>query len=132
MDHHRKAVGDRLRDLRKANGLSQEHAARKVGVGVKTWNNWENGRTALRDTNARRIADAFGVSIATIIGSTPIEGDLTERLANLEAGQAHLSRQLTQIADAVAALAVGIEQLRRAQPEPKTQGRRRPGAADAH
>jgi len=46
----------------KARRLSQEAAARKVGVSLKTVNRWVNGRTEPRMRELRRIQEAFGVA----------------------------------------------------------------------
>jgi hypothetical protein len=50
-------LGDVLRDRH----LSQEAAARLVGVSLKTVNRWVNGRTEPRMRELRRLQDAFGV-----------------------------------------------------------------------
>lgn len=71
MEEHRKVVGQRLRDLRKARGMNQEDAAHAVGVAVKTWSNWERGATAPYDSNWKKIRETFDVDTADIIGTPP-------------------------------------------------------------
>jgi DNA-binding XRE family transcriptional regulator len=46
----------------KARRMSQEAAARAVGVSLKTVNRWVNGRTEPRMRELRRIQEAFGVA----------------------------------------------------------------------
>lgn len=36
-----------LKDIRMKKGLHQKTVADTVGVSLKTWNNWENGRIAI-------------------------------------------------------------------------------------
>lgn len=71
MHEHRLKVGERLKALRKARGWNQEDAAHHVGVAVKTWSNWERGRTDPYDANWRKIAEVFDVEPADIIGTPP-------------------------------------------------------------
>ncbi len=52
MTEHRRAIGQRLLELRKGQGWNQEDAAHHVGVAVKTWQNWERGLRAPYDQNA--------------------------------------------------------------------------------
>jgi hypothetical protein len=51
-------LGDVLRTRR----MSQEAAARAVGVSLKTVNRWVNGRTEPRMRELRRVQEAFGVA----------------------------------------------------------------------
>jgi DNA-binding XRE family transcriptional regulator len=46
----------------KSRRMSQEAAARAVGVSLKTVNRWVNGRTEPRMRELRRIQEAFGVA----------------------------------------------------------------------
>ena len=36
-------IGEKLRDIRKKQRLTQEETARKIGVSIKTYKNWEAG-----------------------------------------------------------------------------------------
>jgi transcriptional regulator with XRE-family HTH domain len=71
VEDHRKAVGARLRDLRKARNMSQEDAAYAVGVTLKTWGDWERGRRDPYDANWRKIGQAFDVDPAEVRGTPP-------------------------------------------------------------
>lgn len=56
-----------LKTLRATKNLSQKQAAKKLGVSVDTWGNWERGDTEPSVSKAYQIADEFGVSIDDII-----------------------------------------------------------------
>lgn len=93
---HRRAVGARLRELRKARGMSQEDAAHAVGVAVKTWSNWERGRTNPYDTNWRKIGKAFDVDPGEIQGQPPAPLALhnSERLDQIDEKLDEILRRL--------------------------------------
>ena len=64
-------MGERLRWLRQAGGLSQSELAKAAGVPVGTLRGWEYGRrTPLLDA-AARVAAALGVSLDALAGLTP-------------------------------------------------------------
>jgi XRE family transcriptional regulator, regulator of sulfur utilization len=63
-------VGERLRRLRQARGLSQSELAKAAGVPVGTLRGWEYGRrTPLLDA-AARLADALGCTLDELAGRT--------------------------------------------------------------
>jgi len=49
-----------LSDVLRRQGLSQEAAARQLGVSVRTVSRWVRGQTEPRLRDVRRISDAFG------------------------------------------------------------------------
>src|SRR5271165_2283780 len=51
------SVGERLRDLRRRLGLSQEQLARRLGVSFATVNRWESGRTQLSARSLAALAE---------------------------------------------------------------------------
>lgn len=61
-----RARGERMRQLRRERGLSQEDVARELDVTAKTYGNWERG-LGIHPKNARRVADYFGVDIGEIL-----------------------------------------------------------------
>lgn len=67
MEAQRRRLGERLRDLRKGRGWSQEDAAHAVGVGVKTWHTWEAGKRTPYDSNLRKIGAAFDVDPSSLM-----------------------------------------------------------------
>jgi transcriptional regulator with XRE-family HTH domain len=62
-------MGERLRELRRRRGLSQEGLARMVGVGRDAVRLWEKGkRTPMLDA-AARLAEALGVTVGVVAGT---------------------------------------------------------------
>ena len=51
------SVGERLRDLRRRLGLSQEQLARRLGVSFATVNRWESGRTQISAKSLAALAE---------------------------------------------------------------------------
>jgi transcriptional regulator with XRE-family HTH domain len=65
-------MGDRLGELRRAKGLTQEALARIAGVGVDSLRKYESGtRTPLLDT-AAKIATALGCTLGVLGGTEPM------------------------------------------------------------
>lgn len=74
-------VAVRLTELRQARGLSQEDAAHKAGVGVRTWQCWEAGGSMPYPRNIESISKAFGVSVEEFFdGPTQTQLDRIEAL----------------------------------------------------
>jgi transcriptional regulator with XRE-family HTH domain len=57
-------VSERLRELRERNGLSQEDAARKVGITHRQWQRWESGDSMPYPRSLDMVASTFGISVA--------------------------------------------------------------------
>jgi DNA-binding transcriptional regulator YiaG len=53
----RKTLGDRLRDWREANDLSQSEAAMKLKISKRTLQEWEQGRAEPRHVGRETIID---------------------------------------------------------------------------
>jgi transcriptional regulator with XRE-family HTH domain len=69
-------VSERLRELRELQGLSQEDAARKVGITHRQWQRWESGQSMPYPRSLDAVASAFGISIAEFFDPPePIEAD---------------------------------------------------------
>lgn len=68
-------LGSRLRQLRKAKGLTQEALAEQVGVSKPAISSWEKGRAHPRAARATALATALGVPVQSLFG-----GDVTESL----------------------------------------------------
>lgn len=64
--------GDRVRQLREHNGLTQLYIAEVVGVSVDTVSRWENQRTqTVRADNVRALAAALEVAVEELIAAPP-------------------------------------------------------------
>ncbi len=62
------AISEKMRKLRKANGLTQKELAEKLYVTPSTISKWENG-AAMPDVYAvTAMADIFGVEVAELLG----------------------------------------------------------------
>jgi transcriptional regulator with XRE-family HTH domain len=63
-------MGQHLKKLRAAAGLSQSQLARAAGVPVGTLKNWEQGRREPLLGAACKLADALGVGLDDLAGRT--------------------------------------------------------------
>lgn len=63
----------RLRELRKAQGLTQKELTRAAGVQQGAVGKWERGENQLKLTDAAMIADLLGCSIDDLVGCEPRE-----------------------------------------------------------
>lgn len=60
--------GKRVRELRKATGLSQEKFALKIGMDRTYYASVESGKRNISLQNIEKIAKGFGVSISQLFG----------------------------------------------------------------
>lgn len=61
---------NKLKELRKKKGLSQQALANELGVHYRTLQNWENGESQIKPDKAQQLADFFNVSVAYMLGYT--------------------------------------------------------------
>jgi transcriptional regulator with XRE-family HTH domain len=61
-------MGQRLTELRRRAGLTQEGLARAAGVGTDAVRKWERGKRTPSFDMATRLADALGVSLDELAG----------------------------------------------------------------
>lgn len=66
-DEIKMVIGENLRKIRKANSLSGEAFAEKIGLSRTTVSNFENGVKLIKVTNIKRIAEIFKVSIDALL-----------------------------------------------------------------
>ena len=81
-------LGNKILQLRKKNGLSQEQLGEKVEVTRQTISNWELGETAPNPEQLKKLSKAFNVSIDEILDNESKEFLMnkisnTERLAGM-------------------------------------------------
>lgn len=75
---------NRLKELRKDKGLSQQALAQQIGVHYRTLQNWENGKTHIKPEKAEQLADFFGVSVGYLLGLDTTENDnITDLIAKV-------------------------------------------------
>src|SRR5215212_5687330 len=58
-DEEARAIGERVRQARRQEALTQEEAANKADISIFAWGKIEQGRSVPRPETARRIADAL-------------------------------------------------------------------------
>ncbi|MCX6214655.1 helix-turn-helix transcriptional regulator [Spirosoma sp.] len=63
MSEIKQAVGQLIRQTRKAKGLTQKELGEKLGVGEPTVNGYEGGKQNLTIETLQKIADALGVEV---------------------------------------------------------------------
>lgn len=66
---------NKLKELRKDKGLSQQALAEQIGVHYRTLQNWENGKTNIKPEKAEQLASFFNVPVVHLLGYDDI-GDL--------------------------------------------------------
>ena len=64
---------ERLKDLRKANKISQQGLSNEIGVSRSTIAMWETGKSEPANDDLNRIADFFGVSLDYLLGRSNIK-----------------------------------------------------------
>lgn len=88
----REKVMERLLELRERHGLSQEDAARKVGITHRQWQRWENGESMPYPRNLDAVASKFGISVAEFFDPEP---DISVDVAQLDRIEATLNAILS-------------------------------------
>lgn len=61
----------RLKEVRKAAGLTQKEVAAYVGVNQNTYSYWENGKTRIDSDSIAKLSKLFNVSIDYILDGSP-------------------------------------------------------------
>lgn len=61
-------IREKMRSLRRANGLTQKELAEKLYVTPSTVSKWENGVAAPDIYALTTMADIFGVEVAELLG----------------------------------------------------------------
>jgi repressor LexA len=85
----KKAVGERIRLIRKALGLTQAEMGEKIGRSWKTINRWEAGEREIPDTALKLISSTFGVSYEWLKTG---QGEMWERKEKIEEKEEELRK----------------------------------------
>ena len=64
-----KSIGAKIKEQREINGLSQSEFASKTGLTVRTVSSYETNTSVPRTSNAKRICEVLGVSMAYLLNS---------------------------------------------------------------
>lgn len=78
MSRVKKVSGYRIRLAREDKNLTQEQAAKLVGVNPTSWQNWESERKTPRPHRLKSIADALGVPMGWITGQDSPSRDVVK------------------------------------------------------
>lgn len=78
-DEIKKIKGQRIRQIRKLQNLSQSQFAAIIDTDKYRVSNWENGRQGISIANIRKIKNAFGYNI-----NEDIEGQIQRKLYKKE------------------------------------------------
>lgn len=62
---------NRLKQLRKEKGLTQQELSEVIAVSYRTIQNWENRESQIKTNKASQLADYFGVSVGYLLGYEP-------------------------------------------------------------
>lgn len=71
------SLGDKLLDLRKKAGLSQEEVADKLSVSRQTVSKWETNQTIPELIKAKLLSQLYNVSYDYLISGSEVSGDVT-------------------------------------------------------
>lgn len=77
---------NKLKELRKDKGLSQQALAEQIGVHYRTLQNWENGKTHIKPEKAEQLASFFNVPVVHLLGYDDIEDLITDTEDSLKKG----------------------------------------------
>jgi two-component SAPR family response regulator len=72
-----KAIGERLRTLRKERGMTARELADEIGVSYTTIYRWENGDRIPDGFNMGKLMNAFGVTLRDVVSEINIDNDET-------------------------------------------------------
>lgn len=61
----------RIKDLREAQNLTQEHLANYLNIHQSTYSNYESGRLNVPGEVMGKLADFYGTSVDYLMGRTP-------------------------------------------------------------
>ena len=76
-------LGNKILDLRKKNGLSQEQLGEMIDVTRQTISNWELGETSPNPEQLKRLSKALKVSIDDLLDND-IKNIVIEKVSNTE------------------------------------------------
>ena len=76
-------IGNKIMELRKKKGLSQEELAEKIGVARQTISKWELGETSPDLKQSKELSKIFNISLDELV-SNDIHNILIEKTSNTE------------------------------------------------
>lgn len=86
-------LNERIRELRKSKGMTQNQFADMVGVTKQTVGAWETGEFGISTDRLQRICDTFNIGMDYLLGRQYVlDSDLTEEEVRVIVGYRKLSR----------------------------------------
>ena len=76
-------LGERIREQRKARGMSQEMVAGHLGVSRQAVAKWENGQSAPRAENLHRLAELLDTTAGSLLDSPAVGSGTAEQACAL-------------------------------------------------
>lgn len=70
----------RLKEARKAKGLTQTEVAHIIGITQNGYSNWETGKNRVDAVSLNRLAELYGVSVDYLLGTSDIPENGTIRI----------------------------------------------------
>lgn len=96
----RSLLGDRLRDLRKANGWTLGHVAGLTGLAASTLSKVENGQISLTYDNLAKLSDGLKIEVSALFAPDSIQAVVGRRSVTRKGGglvvQTEVSRDVFQ------------------------------------
>lgn len=94
---------NKIKEARKAAGLSQKYVAMTLGIAAPSVSNWESGKTQPTPENLKALAELLGVSVDYLLGRddlqhashNPIEGNI-HVTGNFGQGKSKLAAESAQ------------------------------------
>ena len=62
---------NRLKELRKEKGLTQQELSKAIAAPARSIQRWEKGESQIKTNRANELADYFGVSVGYLLGYEP-------------------------------------------------------------
>lgn len=101
MSHNNK-LAERLKELRKAKGLTQRDMARQFRLTDVGYGGWERGNTEPSVDNIMRLCEFFGCTADSLIGLAPPPPSISkERLDELKGRLSSLSAEVARADKAI-------------------------------
>lgn len=72
---------NRLKELRKENGLTQQQLAEKIGTTKLTISNWENEKHIIKTSVAKELAELFNVNVEYLLGVSDFKNPFDQILS---------------------------------------------------
>ena len=96
-DQLRDTIGKNVKNLRLAQGMTQEQVAREVGMTWRNYQRYEKGKIVPRNENLEKLAKVFGVEPAVILGQMPGPHGIEQNVQQLARTVAVLEAQVHEL-----------------------------------